>query len=135
MKRRVLVKYLIQHGDPTKQTILADDETKLYEVPSVMIGLPEPDDVLPDEVAGPVSQRPKGITPYQGIRTQNYTYAEYVAGEKELYDLRKEPNQLQNIASMANAELLKELHARLTEVSKCSGANCRAAEDKPFTAK
>ena len=124
--------YLIQHGDPTKDTIPADDETQRYEVPEDMIGLLEPPDGLPLEVAGDVAAQAIALTPYQGIRTQNYAYIEYRTGEKELYDLRNDPYELNNLASKASPDLLKELATRLHEIEKCSGATCRTIEDKPF---
>ncbi len=127
--------YLIQHGDPSKGTAASDDEAMMYEVPEDMVGLLEPPDGLPEEVAGDIQQRQLGITPYQGIRTQIYTYVEYTTGEKELYDLRTDPNQLTNIASKANPELLKALATHLHELEKCSGASCRTMDSKPFTIK
>jgi len=125
--------YLIQHGDPTKGAAAADDAAMTYQVPADMVGLLEPPDGLPAEVAGDLHQRQLGITTYQGIRTQSYTYVEYTTGEKELYDLRSDPYQLTNIASSAKPELLKELAAHLRELEKCSGASCRIADSKPFT--
>ena len=125
--------YLIQHGDPTKGTVATDDEEIKYDVPEDMIGLLEPPDGLPAEVAGDAQAPALGITPYQGIRTQYYTYIEYTTGEKELYDLRIDPYQLNNIASKANPVLLKELAERLHAIEKCSGATCRAIEDKVFS--
>jgi len=127
--------YLIQHGDPSKGTAASDDEAMMYEVPEDMVGLLEPPDGLPAEVAGDNQQRQLGITPYQGIRTQYYTYVEYTTGEKELYDLRSDPNQLTNLASKASPGLVAELAAHLRELEKCSGASCRTADSKPFTTK
>lgn len=127
--------YLIQHGDPAKKSAVADDESQKYEVPEDMIGLLEPPDELPDEVAGDLAKAPQGITPYQGMRTQNYAYIEYTTGEKELYDIRNDPYELNNIVSKANPDLLNEFAERLHALEKCSGATCRAIEEKPFTTK
>jgi hypothetical protein len=60
-------------------------------------------------------------------------YIEYPTGESELYDLQQDPYQLQNIASTARPELVRELALRLQELHGCSGAECREIEDQPFT--
>jgi N-acetylglucosamine-6-sulfatase len=39
-----------------------------------------------------------GLT-YCGVRTQNYTYAQYWNGFEELYDLNRDPGELTNVAS------------------------------------
>jgi hypothetical protein len=57
---------------------------------------------------------------------------EYETGEKELYDLAKDPYQLNSIAKSANADLLKELSIRLAEMMKCAGETCRKVEGVAF---
>ena len=37
------------------------------------------------------------IPEYHGVRTDTYTYVEYVDGEHELYDLRRDPYELRNV--------------------------------------
>ena len=73
------------------------------------------------------------IPEYQGIRTDGYVYIEYATGEKELYDLKKDPAELNNIASTANPALLKKFQERLNEIRGCTAEQCRKAEDKPVT--
>jgi N-acetylglucosamine-6-sulfatase len=70
---------------------------------------------------GPLPAQPA----FQGIRTTQYTYVEYASGERELYDVGKDPNQLNNIASKASASLLQSLAAQLAKLKSCAGANCR----------
>ena len=36
---------------------------------------------------------------YSAIRTRRYMYAKYADGERELYDLRRDPNELDNVAA------------------------------------
>ena len=69
---------------------------------------------------------------YQGLRTREYAYVEYMTGERELYDLRADPYELDNIATKASQALLAELSARLGELNRCSGATCRSSEEKRF---
>ena len=68
---------------------------------------------------------------YVGLRTTDYTYVEYANGEIELYDLRADPYQLQNIASTADSNLLAMLHAWLESLRQCKSESCRAAELQP----
>jgi arylsulfatase A-like enzyme len=75
---------------------------------------------------------PVRVPEFQGLRTADHTYVEYITGEKELYDNRRDPYQLQNRAAKAEAPLLKDLAERLNEMRNCAGPSCRAAEDKPF---
>lgn len=70
---------------------------------------------------------------FLGLRTINYTYVEWNNGEKELYDLRKDPYQLQNIASQADPTLLQEFSHHLQELSQCKAEDCRRIENKPLT--
>ena len=68
---------------------------------------------------------------YVGLRTADYTYVEYANGEIELYDLRADPYQLQNIASTADPSLLAMLHAWLESLRQCAGESCQSAEMQP----
>jgi hypothetical protein len=56
-------------------------------------------------------------------------YIEYITGEKELYDLKKDPYQLQNLAATADKNLLAQLAARLAQMKTCAGATCRTIEN------
>jgi hypothetical protein len=60
-----------------------------------------------------------------------YTYVEYATGERELYDLTADPNELDNMAATANPTLLGELHQRLQSMRSCAGDGCRAVESGP----
>jgi arylsulfatase A-like enzyme len=39
------------------------------------------------------------VPTYCGVRTASFTFVHYTTGEEELYDLTKDPHQLQNVAS------------------------------------
>jgi N-acetylglucosamine-6-sulfatase len=73
-----------------------------------------------------------GIPEFHGIRISGYTYVQYNTGEKELYDLTKDPYELDNLASKADPALVKQFADRVAELVKCKADSCRAAEDKPF---
>ncbi len=68
------------------------------------------------------------LADFFAIRTSQYLYAEYPSGERELYDLKQDPYELNNIASTADRNLLGQFSAWLKELVKCSGVSCSAAE-------
>ena len=65
------------------------------------------------------------------VRTEGHLYVEYETGERELYNLREDPYQLDNHYGEANPALLKRLKGHLEALRECSGADCPAAEDGP----
>jgi arylsulfatase A-like enzyme len=66
-----------------------------------------------------------GITEYSALRTTQHLYVEYASGERELYDVAKDPYQLHNLQASADPELLARLAARLAALKACAGASCR----------
>jgi arylsulfatase A-like enzyme len=72
------------------------------------------------------------IPEYQGLRVAGYTYVEYATGEKELYDLTKDPDELDNLAASADPALLATLHQRLDALRACKADSCRSAEAEPL---
>jgi N-acetylglucosamine-6-sulfatase len=66
---------------------------------------------------------------YAAVRTERYLYVEYRTGERELYDLREDPWELENIAPLAKRSLVETLHAALLRLQSCSAATCRMAEE------
>ena len=67
--------------------------------------------------------------PFAELRTEDRAYIEYGNGERELYDLDKDPHQLENLAGQRPGEEAVLFSARLRELRNCRGASCRAAED------
>ncbi len=67
----------------------------------------------------------RGIPEYRALRTSEFTYVEYVTGERELYDLAKDPLELNNLASKTNATTLQTLSAQLATLRTCAGPSCR----------
>jgi arylsulfatase A-like enzyme len=59
------------------------------------------------------------------LRTPDHLYTELSALERELYDMRRDPYQLDNLIRVADPELLERLSARLAERRACRGAGCR----------
>ena len=70
--------------------------------------------------------------PFWGLRTERYTYVEYAAGFRELYDLQADPFQLENIHATAPAALKAALRDRLAQLRTCAGNSCRTVEQAPL---
>jgi N-acetylglucosamine-6-sulfatase len=62
-----------------------------------------------------------------GVRTDRWILVRYDDGFEELYDLREDPHQLENLADdPASAEVRERLEARIEELRDCSAAECRS---------
>jgi len=72
---------------------------------------------------------------YEGIRLGPYKYIAWPSGEKELYDINKDPNELNNIAKVPNFYPIRNfLHRQLRRFENCSGRECREVTPKlPLT--
>lgn len=73
--------------------------------------------------------RAAAIPEYHALRVKDFSYVEYATGERELYDLRRDPYQLQNIHQNTDQRLVSKLSARLAAIKRCAGATCRNVED------
>jgi arylsulfatase A-like enzyme len=73
----------------------------------------------------------QGIPAYSALRTPSYTYVVYSTGERELYDLRADPYELDNMITRAERGLVSRLDAWLNAYRKCRGAGCREADIVP----
>jgi arylsulfatase A-like enzyme len=63
---------------------------------------------------------------YYGIRLGPYKYIEWPDGEKELYDINKDPNELNNIVRDLNfAPIRSFMHQELERLEECSGRTCQ----------
>ena len=74
---------------------------------------------------------------YVGIRLGPYKYIEWPSGEKELYDINKDPHELNNLARVPNFFPIRAfLHAELTRLATCKGRGCQQVAGKfPLTKK
>ena len=73
-----------------------------------------------DESAGePVSK-----SGYLGLRTSDYLYVEYADGFVELYDLKADPYEMENIAATADKAFLQYLSGWLHALSTCASRQC-----------
>ncbi len=74
---------------------------------------------------------------YEGIRLGAYKYIEWPDGEKELYDIDKDPYELNNIARDSNYFPIRAfMHAQLIRMETCVGRKCsEPAPPFPLTRK
>jgi N-acetylglucosamine-6-sulfatase len=70
---------------------------------------------------GPDQQTPLSGNPpsYEAMRTNRFLYVEYADGEREFYDLRTDPYELDNLATALSPGQLAELHTALTRLQDC----------------
>jgi hypothetical protein len=56
-------------------------------------------------------------------------YVEYNDGQKELYDMQADPDQLENVASRSDlASIREDLAARLSQLKGCQGTGCQVLQ-------
>ena len=81
-----------------------------------------------DEAGGPLGAGEQPDLRYAlGVRTQRYLYVDVATGERELYDLRSDPQQYHNLATVpAYADELAVLAGELKRLRSCAGAECSA---------
>jgi N-acetylglucosamine-6-sulfatase len=61
---------------------------------------------------------------YAAVRTRDYVYVEYADGERELYDLRRDPFEKQNVASDPSyAAIEAQLAQKLAHLRRCAGTH------------
>jgi arylsulfatase A-like enzyme len=65
---------------------------------------------------------------YKALRTPKYKYVEHSSGERELYDLRKDPYEQRSRHETARPALLRKLGKDLDRLRRCSTVQCRSAE-------
>jgi N-acetylglucosamine-6-sulfatase len=76
---------------------------------------------------GPPVRGTNGHPRFSGLRTPHRVYVEYWTGERELYDLRRDPYERENLAARPQAARLEaRLSRRLHRLMTCEGAPCRA---------
>jgi arylsulfatase A-like enzyme len=107
---------------------------------SLIPGLTDPDAVPDRAIALEALQRlflkSSGIPnnawdrPYQGVRTDRYTYVEWgETGEIELYDRQEDPYELENVAGdPAYAQIQAELAAKSARLAECAGKSCNVPQ-------
>ncbi|HMT06050.1 MAG: sulfatase [Solirubrobacterales bacterium] len=64
--------------------------------------------------------------PFYGVKTNRYKYIHWSFNEIELYDMKNDPDELQNLASNpAMAGVVAGLEKKALALSECKGSTCR----------
>jgi N-acetylglucosamine-6-sulfatase len=67
------------------------------------------------------------VPAFKGIRTNRYAYYIYATGDQELYDMPKDPGQLNNVAFDPRYKKVRnKLYRKLFTLAFCQGDSCRA---------
>jgi N-acetylglucosamine-6-sulfatase len=73
---------------------------------------------------------------YAAIRSPNWLYTEYVNGDRELYDLAHDPDELTSLhADPRYVRTQADLARRLTRLRLCAGPNCRLGPELTLRAR
>jgi arylsulfatase A-like enzyme len=78
-------------------------------------------------------ERSDGPSAFHAMRMDRSLYVEYAEGWRELYDLERDPYQIDNQIRDAEPAVMESLSASLRRLAQCSGRSCRAAEDAVTT--
>jgi arylsulfatase A-like enzyme len=89
-------------------------------------GAREPADPF-ESASTPKASHPR-VPSFKGLRTADTLYVEYADGERELYDLSADPEELQNLVASADAASLAAFSGRLRRLALCAGQSCRTAD-------
>jgi N-acetylglucosamine-6-sulfatase len=107
---------------------LADETT-----PRLLTGDPWPyEDARRSSILERPSLEDAGRPGLEAIRTEDRLYVEYGTGESELYDLQKDPYELNNAYEETELERLWRLEEWLDALRECVGEECRAVEDGDY---
>jgi N-acetylglucosamine-6-sulfatase len=122
-RTRFLVEAVAERGAVPRPPFVEESE-----VTPLVSGDPLPNDWRKTSSARADSSEEWGRPWFKALRTQEYLFVEYKTGEHELYDLRDDPHQLENLYDEAPEDLLKQLNAQLDALRQCEADACRAAE-------
>ena len=126
---RSLVPLLIGGARPQRwrEAFLVEQEEMHFNQGQPKREVLEPQDLFEQQM---VAAR-QGIPSYAALRTATHAYVIYGTGERELYDLRADPYELNNIVTTADRNLVNRLDKWLAEFRKCKGAGCREIDVGP----
>jgi arylsulfatase A-like enzyme len=70
------------------------------------------------------------VPAYRALRTNRYLYVEYDYGARQLFDLRADPNETNDIIDSAGRATIHALSRRLHALEHCRASSCRRSEDE-----
>ncbi len=72
-----------------------------------------------------------GYPAHRGLRSADFKVVEYGTGEREVYDLRQDPEELVNLRNRVSRKWLNDLAQLARDLSSCAGKACRQIESRP----
>lgn len=69
-----------------------------------------------------------------GLRTVDFKVVAYENGEREVYDLRSDPDELTNLRDRVGRAWVTRLSRMAKALGQCAGATCRQLEARPVPA-
>ena len=122
-RQRFLVEAVAERGDVPRPPFV--DESRVSPLVS---GDPLPRNWRRTSSGSADSSEEWGRPWFKALRTKDHLFVEYKTGEHELYDLDKDPYQLDNFYDSAPEDLLRRLSSQLDSLRQCERDDCRAAE-------
>ena len=115
---------LVWNGDLAPTILDAAGASAPFPLDGASLLRPLPDRAILLE--GPPEPGTNGMPLFTGIRTERWKYVEYVWGMAELYDLRDDPDELENLARSRGLRGVRaRLKRALEQLRTCAGAGCR----------
>jgi N-acetylglucosamine-6-sulfatase len=90
-----------------------------------------PDTEVPDSVLEPADPQDGTVSAYPshlGVRMPGLKYVEYGTGEREVYDLTRDPDERNNLASRTKPAWLAQMSSLARALGACAGERCRELE-------
>ena len=122
-RQRFLVEAVAERGAAPRPPFVNESR-----VAPLVSGDPLPNDWRKTSAGRAESSEEWGRPWLKALRTGRHLFVEYKGDEHELYDLEKDPNQLENIHDRASEDLLRRLNSQLDALRQCEAEDCRAAE-------
>jgi arylsulfatase A-like enzyme len=122
-RQRFLIEAVAERGTTQISSFLNESEVR-----PLVTGDPLPNNWRRTSAAAERTSQEWGRPWLKALRTEDYLYVEYKTGERELYDLGKDPHQLDNEYGSAAPELKLRLEQELDALRQCSAQDCRVAE-------
>ena len=121
---RSLVPLLSDHPPPAadwRHAFLVEEGTEVgWDAP--LSGDPTP------EEGQRAVRRDWGRPKLEAVRTDDYLFVEYATGEREYYNLKTDPYELDNRYESTDPDLIHRAEERLGALRGCAGATCRTTE-------
>jgi len=129
---RSLVPYLLDPSLRTRRPILFESFVETSDVQANSTG--RAGRTRDNTASASILTPPKD---YEGIRLGPFKYIAWPSGEKELYDINKDPDELHNLVRDHNFFPIRNfLHNQLLQLEDCVGKRCqRATPPIPLTRK